>query len=173
MAHSVLEGIQFWTARRVRRVALGVGLAQTAFVVWVISTSGYFRDDFPFFGLARQTGFSESGLTRSVFGSLVPAFQLSNSILASLHPIPRWPAVVVPALLYAVALLLFYRLGELLFGPRPVLVLLLLAAGLSGVLAISLVWWTAGINSLPAVASTCCRSTVWYGTPSLVTAATW
>ncbi|HEY1826984.1 MAG TPA: hypothetical protein VGF87_03140, partial [Acidimicrobiales bacterium] len=101
--------------------------------------------------LARQGGFGTSGLTRSVFGSLIPGFQLGNSIMASFHPIPRWPAVVLPALLYALALLVFYRLCEVLFGARPLVVLLLAAAGLSGVLAISLVWWTAGLNSLPAV----------------------
>jgi hypothetical protein len=148
---SVVASIEAWSPRQIRWAALVVGSLQTVFVGFVISTSGYFRDDFPFFGQARQGGFSGSDLTRGVFGSLVPGFQLANSLLASLHPIPRWPAVVIPTVLYALALLVFFRLGELLLGTRPQLILLLAAAGLCGVLAISLVWWTAGINSLPAV----------------------
>ncbi len=147
---SALSEIESWTATRVRAIAAVVGLALTSFVVLTVWSSGYFRDDYPFFSMARQGGFGQS-LTRSVFGSLVPGFQLGNSILASFNPIPRWPAIVLPALLYALALLLVFRLGELLFGCRPVLICLMVIAGLSGVLAISLVWWTAGLNSMPAV----------------------
>jgi hypothetical protein len=140
-----------WPASKVRRLAVAVGLLQTGFVTWVLWTSGYFRDDYVFMSLGRQGGFSETQLTRTVFGSLVPGFQFGNSLLASFHPIPRWPAIVIPMLLYALALFLFFRLAELLFGTRPIIVLLMAMAGLSGVLATSLVWWTAGLNSLPAV----------------------
>jgi hypothetical protein len=140
-----------WSPGTVRQVALGVGAAQTAMVAWAIATSGYFKDDFPFFTQARQGGFSGSDLTRPVFASLIPGFQLGNSILASFHPIPRWPAVVLPVVLYALALFLVFRLGTLLFGPRPEVIALMALAGCSGVLATSLVWWTAALNSLPAV----------------------
>jgi hypothetical protein len=148
---SLVAQIESWSPSRIRRVAAVTGLVQTAFVAWVISTSGYFRDDYPFFVVARQGGFSGSELTRNVFGSLIPGFQLGNSLLASLQPIPRWPAIVIPVLLYGLALLLTFRLGALLFGTRPLLIALMALAGFSGVLATSLVWWTAGLNSLPVV----------------------
>ncbi len=136
---------------KVRQAALAVGLLQTAFVTWVVWTSGYLNDDYLFLSLARKGGFSGTQLTQSVYGSVIPGFQLGNSLLASLHPVPRWPAVVLPVVLYALALALFYRLTELLFGSRPILIPLMAVAGLSGVLATSLVWWTAGLNSLPAL----------------------
>jgi hypothetical protein len=140
-----------WSQRQVRRIALGVGALQTALVGWIIASSGYLKDDYPFLALGRSGGFGGAELSRSVFGSFVPGFQLGFSILASFHPIPRWPAVVLPLLLYALALFLFFRLADLLIGTRPVLVVLMAVAGLSGVLATSLTWWTAGLNSLPAV----------------------
>jgi hypothetical protein len=59
--------------------------------------------------------------------------------------------VVLPTLLYALALLVVFRLGTLLFGPRPEVIGLMALAGCSGVLATSLVWWTAALNSMPAV----------------------
>lgn len=150
-AAAVTEESQRWPTSRVRQLALAVGLLQTTLVTWVVWTSGYLNDDYLFLSLARKGGFSGTQLTRSVYGSVIPGFQLGNSLLASLHPLPRWPAVVIPVVLYALALTVFYRLAELLFGPRPILIPLMAVAGLSGVLATSLVWWTAGLNSLPAL----------------------
>jgi hypothetical protein len=69
-----------WPASKVRRLAVAVGLLQTGFVTWVLWTSGYFRDDYVFMSLGRQGGFSETQLTRTVFGSLVPGFQFGNSL---------------------------------------------------------------------------------------------
>ena len=49
--------------------------------------------------------------------------------------------------------MLFYVLLELLFGARPAIVALTAIATTTGVLGIPLAWWTAGINTLPAVAA--------------------
>jgi hypothetical protein len=54
-------------------------------------------------------------------------------------------------LLYFVTMLAFYWLLEGLFGNRPIILAMLIGAGLCGVLATSLEWWTASLNSLPAV----------------------
>jgi hypothetical protein len=140
-----------WTTSKVRRLALGVGFVQTVIVAIVVMSSGYFADDYLFFNVNRTGGFRLTQLTGSVYGSLIPGFQLGNSILASFHPIPRWPGIVVPVVLYALVLFVFYRLLELLFGARPLLVVLMSVAGLSSVLATPLVWWTAGLNTLPAL----------------------
>jgi hypothetical protein len=141
----------WWTTTKVRRIALLVGVLQTAFVAVSVISSGYFADDYLFFVIDRVGGFSIHTLTGSVYGSLIPGFQLGNSILASFHPVPRWPGVVFPVVLYALVLFVFYRLLELLFGTRPLLIVLVSLAGLSSVLCTSLVWWTAALNSLPAV----------------------
>ena len=45
----------------------------------------------------------------------------------------------------------FYWLLESLFGNRPLVLAMIIGAGCCGILATSLEWWTAGLNSLPAV----------------------
>jgi hypothetical protein len=150
MSMPTLAHIRQWPPRTIRRVALGVGAFQTALVGFIVASSGYIKDDFLFFAIGRSDGLGEKDLTLSVLGSLVPGFQLGNAAVGSTHPIQRWPAVAITVILYALALFLFYRLCELLVGPRPLIVPLMAVAGLSGVLAVSLVWWTAALNSLPA-----------------------
>jgi hypothetical protein len=54
-------------------------------------------------------------------------------------------------LVYFATMLAFYYLLELLFGDRPIILALIIGAGFCGVLATSLEWWTASLNSLPAV----------------------
>ena len=141
-----------WSPGRIRAVAVGVGALETAFIALVVLSSGYLKDDYLFFDVARKGGFSGSELTRSVFGSLIPGFELGFSTLASLHPIPRWPAELTTIVLYALALAVLFRLLVLLVGYRPMVLALLAIAGLSGVLGTSLSWWTASLNALPVVA---------------------
>jgi hypothetical protein len=150
-APAVSSSPAWWTKARVRQAALGVGLLQLVFAAFAMASSGYFADDYLFFVTNRAGGFGVGQLTGSVYGSLIPGFQLGNSMLASFQPIPRWPGIVFPLLMFALALFVFYRLLEFLLGARPLLVVLLALTGFSTVLATSLVWWTAALNSLPAV----------------------
>jgi len=139
-------------ARQTRILALLLIAIQTCLISYVITTSGYNQDDYLWLSLARAGGFSGLTVERGVFGSFNPGFQIGDILLASLKPIPRWPAVLVTALLYGACLLAFYRLLTLLIGNRPIILPMIFCAGLSGLLATSIEWWTAALNSLPAVA---------------------
>lgn len=150
MSIPTLSEIRQWPPPIVRRAAFVVGAFQTALVGFIVASSGYIKDDFLFFAIGRSDGLGEKDLTLSVLGSLVPGFQLGNAAVGSTHPIQRWPAVAITVILYTLAVFLFYWLCELLVGPRPLIIPLMAVAGLSGVLAVSLVWWTAALNSLPA-----------------------
>ena len=135
----------------VRKFALLIILVQTGFVALLTLTSGYFADDYLFVGLGQQGGFSGDEIARSTFGSFAPAFQLGDVLLGSLRPVPRWPAIVVVVLIYFATMLAFYKLLELVFGNRPIILAMIIGAGFCGVLATSLEWWTASLNSFPAV----------------------
>ena len=128
-----------------------VGVVQVVIVGWIVVTSGFQQDDYLFFTLGRNQGFSVDGLTRSVFGSLIPGFNFVNAFLASSLPVERWAVVVLTLAMYGVLIVVFYRLLELLFGARPGIILLTSVANCSGLLGVSLVWWTPAINGLPAL----------------------
>lgn len=132
---------------------LGIGLLQTAVVCVIVMSSGFLQDDYLYFGIARLRGFTLQGMTTSVFGSIIPGFMLVNTILSTQHPIARYQAELIVIVLYAAIVLIFYRLLELLFGARPAVVCLTTIATCSGLLGVSLAWWTPSINSLPAVAA--------------------
>lgn len=140
-----------WSKTNVHRAMALVGLVQTLIVGWIVLSSGFQQDDYMFFYLGRQNGFSITGLTHSVFGSLIPGFMFVNTLLSMGSPIARWHMVVLILALYVVLIVVLYRLLELLFGPRPGIVLLTAIATCSGLLGVSLVWWTPAINSLPAI----------------------
>ncbi len=126
------------------------GLVQTVIIAFVVQSSGFQQDDYLFFSLGHREGFSVSVLTHSVFGSLIPGFMFVNTLLAQGTPVPRWQLVTITLALYVALIVVLYRLLELLFGPRPGIVLLTSIATCSGLLGVSLVWWTPAINTLPA-----------------------
>ncbi len=128
-----------------------VGAIQTLIVGWIINTSGFQQDDYLFFYLGHEKGLTQAGLGQSIFGSFIPGFNFVNTVLASSLPVSRPMTEVIIILLYAALILVMYRLLELLFGPRPGIVLLTAVATCSGLLGVSLVWWTPGINLLPAI----------------------
>ncbi len=127
-----------------------VGLLQTLIIAFVVRSSGFQQDDYLFFSVGHREGFSVADLTHSVFGSLIPGFMFVNTFLAQGAPVPRWQLVTITLALYVALILVLYRLLELLFGPRPGIVLLTSIATCSGLLGVSLVWWTPAINTLPA-----------------------
>ena len=137
----------------VRLTMLGVGLVQTAVVCAIVLSSGFLQDDYLYFQIARTRGFTLQGMTTSVFGSIIPGFMFVNTALSTQHPIPRYQAELIVIALYAAIVFILYRLLELLFGARPAVVCLTAIATCSGLLGISVAWWTPGINSLPAVAA--------------------
>ena len=129
----------------------GVGTVQTVIVAAIVLSSGFRQDDYLFFWVGREEGFSIASLTHSVFGSLIPGFMFVNILLGQAVPVPRWELVAITLALYVAIIFVLYRLLELLFGPRPGIVLLTAIATCSGLLGVSLVWWTPAINSLPAI----------------------
>ncbi len=131
-----------------------VGLFELVAGTVVVRSSGFLQDDYLYLALSRQKGFTLHGLTTSVFGSLIPGFSLADTLMARMHPISRWPLMLTVVALYAVVVFLFYMLLELLFGARPAIVAFTAIASTSGLLAVPAAWWTAGINTLPAVAAT-------------------
>ncbi len=135
----------------VRLTMCSVGLAQTVIVGLIVKSSVIFQDDYLYFYLARQNGLTLRGLTISVFGSLIPGFTFVNTILSQQSPIPTYEMTLVVILLYMALILVLYRFLEMLFGARLVVVVLTAMATCSGLLGVSLVWWTTAINSLPAV----------------------
>ena len=139
------------SAQTVRLTMLSVGLAQTVIVGLVVKSSGILQDDYLYFYLARQNGLTLHGLTISVFGSLIPGFAFVNTILSQQSPIPTYEMTLVVILLYMALILVLYRFLEMLFGARLIVVVLTAVATCSGLLGVSLVWWTPAINSLPAV----------------------
>jgi hypothetical protein len=140
-----------WTRNRVRRTMIAVGVVQLALVGWIVQTSGFQQDDYLFFAFNRSHGFTVDSLTQSVFGSLIPGFNFVNAVLASSLPVGRLPVVVLTLAMYTALVFVFYRLLELLFGARPGIVLLTSVGTCSGLLGVSLVWWTPAINGLPAI----------------------
>jgi hypothetical protein len=140
-----------WNRSQVRWTMAAVGVVQLAVVTRIVTTSGFQQDDYLFFSSGHTNGFTVAGLTQSIFGSFIPGFNFVNTVLASTLPVARWPAVLLTLLMYAALVFVFYRLLELLFGPRPGIVLLTAVATCSGLLGVSLVWWTPAINGLPAL----------------------
>jgi hypothetical protein len=130
-----------------------VGTFELAAITLVILSSGFLQDDYLFFARVRQEGPTFHGFTLSVFGSLVPGFSVVDAAMAAMHPISRWPLILTVITLYALILVLFYGLLELVFGARPAIVAFTAIATTSGLLAVPLAWWTAGIYVLPAVAA--------------------
>ncbi len=130
-----------------------VGLFELVVATAVARSSGFLQDDYRFFEQARRQGLTFHAITTSAFGSLIPGFSLVNTVMASMHPISRWPLILTAIALYAIVVALFYLLLELVFGARPAIVALTAIATTSGLLAVPLVWWTAAINILPAVAA--------------------
>jgi len=140
-----------WTRRRVRSLMSIVGAVQFVVVARIVSTSGFQQDDYLFFSSGHTNGLTGAGLTQSVFGSFIPGFNFVNTLLARSLPIARWPVVFMTMAMYAALIVVFYRLLELLFGARPAIVLLTSVGTCSGLLGVSLVWWTPAINGLPAL----------------------
>jgi hypothetical protein len=128
-----------------------VGAVQVTVVGWIVATSGFQQDDYLFFWFGHAQGLSVNGVTQSVFGSFIPGFSFVNTVIASTLPVTRWSIVVLTLLMYALLIFVFYRLLELLFGARPVVVVLTSVATCSGLLGVSLVWWTPAVNGLPAL----------------------
>ena len=130
---------------------LGIGTALVALVSFLVASSGFLQDDYDFFELSRVSGSGAASLVRSIFGSIVPGLVFADNVLASGHPISRVLVVIITVGLYALTVFVFYRFLELLFGARFGAVALTTIACTSGLLGISLVWWTPAINSLPAI----------------------
>src|ERR1700683_2805891 len=97
---------------------LAIGLVQVCIVALIVKSSGFLQDDYLYFDLGRLSGLTLHGLTVNVFGSVIPGFAFVNAVLAFQHPIPRWQLVLVIVALYALIIVIFYRLLELLFGAR-------------------------------------------------------
>ena len=145
------SSVSWWSRSRVRWTMAAVGIVQFAIITRIVTTSGFQQDDYLFFSSGHTNGFTVDGLTQSIFGSFIPGFNFVNTVLARTLPIHRGPAVLLTLAMYAALVFVFYRLLELLFGPRPVIVLLTAVATCSGLLGVTLVWWTPAINGLPAL----------------------
>ena len=120
-----------WLRRRtvpskavVRLTMMVVAAVQTVLVGMLVMSAGFLQDDYLFFDIARQKGFTGNGLTLSVFGSIIPGFTFANTAFSTEHPVVRWHLELAMVLLYALVVFVFYRLLELLFGARPATVVL-------------------------------------------------
>ena len=137
--------------KAVRLSMLGIGVGLLIFAWQLVLSSGFLQDDYLYFQLSRLNGFSVTGLTTGVFGSVIPGFMFVNTLLSSQHPISRAPVIIVTLVLYALIVFTFYRLTELLFGVRLRNIALTAVACCSGLLGVSLVWWTPAVNGLPGI----------------------
>ena len=131
-----------------------VVVIESLYVLWTAWRGYFFQDDFVDFAVDRQLGFGRKLLEQPVFGHFIPGYNVVNYLVASNLPY-RWPIIeAADVLLFALSLVLLYRLLTTIFGPTWLSVPLVALAGASFSLVPSLVWWASGLQQLVAIPAT-------------------
>jgi hypothetical protein len=133
---------------------IGVVVVESLYALWTASRAYFFQDDFVDFQLLRPLGFDGRMLEQPIFGHFIPGFTLVDYLLSLIVPYQWWVIEIIEVTLFAMSLLLLYRLLNSLFGSTWVTVPLVALAGVSFSLVPSLTWWTTGLEYLVAIPAT-------------------
>ena len=135
--------------RRVVAVGLVLIAVWLGYRAWGLAGSWFYFDDLAFMSRAMNQPFDAGYLFESYGGHLMPGGFVAAWLLTRWAVYDWTPWVISLLLLQAVAAVGMLRLLRSLFGPRP-LVLVLLAGYLAYVFTLPAgLWWAAGINQWP------------------------
>lgn len=145
----------WWAQRRTLTMAFAlVVVVQCSWAMWQVSHAFFFQDDFVNLNVARQLGFGPKLLEQSVFGHLVPGFNLVNRIVGLGNPFQFRIVEAWVVILFALTLVLLYRLLTMLIGPSWLCVFLTGLAGSTFGLVPAFVWWSDALEQLVAIPAT-------------------
>jgi len=135
--------------RRVVAVGLALIVVWLGYRAWALAGSWFYFDDLAFMSRAMNQPFDAHYLFESYGGHLMPGGFVAAWLLTKWAVYDWTPWVVSLLFLQALAAVGMLRLLRFLFGPRP-LVLVLLAGYLAYVFTLPAgLWWAAGINQWP------------------------
>jgi hypothetical protein len=123
-------------------------------MVWIVSQSSFFSDDYLDFATARQEGLSWHYLTEGVFGHFVVGYRFGYWALDKLSPFNYALAAAIMVVTYALLVWVFSRVLVQLIGPRPGVPILTAAFGFSMLMAPMMLWWSAYLDSVPPMLGT-------------------
>lgn len=133
---------------------IGVAVVESLYALWTASRADFFQDDFVDFQLLRPLGFDGRMLEQPIFGHFIPGFTFVDYLLSLIVPYQWWVIEIIEVTLFALSLLLLYRLLNSSFGSTWVSVPLVALAGASFSLVPSLTWWSTGLEYLVAIPAT-------------------
>ena len=132
----------------------GVVFVESVYALWTASRGYFFADDFIDFQITRQLGFGGRLFEQPIFGHFIPGFTFVNYLVSSFIPYQWWIIEAIEVILFALSLILLYRLLASLFGSTWVTVPLVALAGASFSLVPSLIWWSSALEYLVAIPAT-------------------
>ncbi len=147
---AVADSIKHSRNSRVIQIATLLAIGANAYRI--VTPGWFFSDDFLNFAIAREMGMSWSYLTRSLFGHLEPGHRFANWAMVELNL--GWTAAKVITVLGLVICALLLDWVLIAYGATAVLRNLALALfGFALPLPGALIWWSATVNCLPAIAA--------------------
>lgn len=136
-------------------LAVIVIIAEALFAARLAIAGFFFADDFSNLSIAKHASLNSSYLTRSVFGHLIPLFNLSNYLEIRTWGYDYRGLVLFETLFLIAILIAFYSLANMVSGgPAYRNVVFMGLLGLSPILLPSILWWSNGLSNLPTIALT-------------------
>jgi hypothetical protein len=138
--------------RLVAPAAWGLVFLATAWRAWSMQGTWFYFDDFPFMVQAAQHSLTVDHLMTPYVGHLMPAGRLFAWLATRYDTLDYLPFAIGLLAFFALAAAGMVRLMLGLFGRRWGILPPLVVFVLSPLLVESTLWWSAGINQLPALA---------------------
>jgi hypothetical protein len=149
------EGQRHRAARLVVVSGLLLIVAAAVARAWLLAGTWFHLDDLVLTNAAARTPLSIDALREPYFGHLMPGGRLAAWAAVQGGPYDyTWAGVIVILMFVACGLAMLHLLITL-FGARPGVLALLTYFLFTPLLAPATLWWSAGINHLPALAATC------------------
>jgi hypothetical protein len=130
--------------RLLDRIALGSSALSGLVLFLLISRGNWYADDYLNMGLAQDTKLNPSYVSLAIFRHPEPAVRIVNWLLFHTAPMNYPLAAALVCCGVGLATWLLYRVLRMSFRPSPIIALLIVMAGFSGLWVPVTAWWAGG-----------------------------